>query len=90
MADLQFHEEQVYTPRSNPAQQSFLTRFVLGSGIVDTEQGVQYVLLGATVFFVVATLWVGFASFGEGPTPTGSVEVNLKMLKEMNSQPSYY
>lgn len=71
MADLQFNEEQqMYIPRSNPAQRSFLARLVLGSGIVDTEQGVQYVLLGITISCVVATIYIVVA----GLTTTTKLE----------------
>lgn len=70
MANLQFNEEQDIYRRPDMPQYSFLTRFVLGTGLVKTEQGAQYLLLGVAVVCILAALWLTLSSSTSAPPPS--------------------
>jgi hypothetical protein len=54
--DIQFDEESQPQPVYQAEQKSFLTRLVLGTGIVSTDKGVQYVLLGVAALAIILAI----------------------------------
>lgn len=60
MTEIQFQEEQQSQPAYGP-QQPFMIRLVLRTGLVRSERGAQYVLLGIAV---IAFILSGFFLFG--------------------------
>lgn len=70
MADLQFNEGQdIYSSRALP-QPSFLTGLVLKTGLAQTEQGAQRILLGIAIICAVAALYVAFSGGGTERPPS--------------------
>jgi hypothetical protein len=61
MADVQFTEEQEFT-RAN-VRPSLFTRLAFATGLVETEQGAQYLLLCVAVAFVSVTIYMVSAAF---------------------------
>jgi hypothetical protein len=70
MADLQFIEPQEYGQRRTLPPPSFLTRLVLRSGLVETERGAQYLLLGVTVVCIGIALFLTLSSGPSAPPPS--------------------
>lgn len=61
MSDIQFDEEQQYQrPIYQAEQKSFLTRLVLSTGIVSTDKGAQYVLLGIAIIAAILAIALPF------------------------------
>ena len=59
MTDILFDEDSDYQRPVVPTiQKSFFTRLVLTTGIVKDDEHVKYVLLGALVVIVLATIFV--------------------------------
>lgn len=84
MANIQFDEEQQYQRSAQASQKSLLTRLVLATGVVSTDKGVQYVLLGVAVLAVVLALSVPFFIGGGAPEITPEQQQRALSAPGMN------
>ena len=91
MADLQFIEEQDLQHRAlASAQPSFLARIALSTGVVETEQGAQYLLLGVAVLCVIVTGYVLTTAFTRPAPPPNPFAIDLQTINEVNQYQQPY
>lgn len=61
-------------------QKPFFTRLILSTGLVSTDQGVQYVLLGiAILLFALAFLIPSFIGGSHARVPQNIIDASMKL-----------
>jgi hypothetical protein len=73
MTDIQFNEEQEFNRPAEVPQQSVFIRLALKTGLVKTEQGANYLLLGVAIVGILFTLFMMFSSGGSSKPPVPSI-----------------
>lgn len=73
MSGIQFDEEQEFSRPTETQQQSLLIRLAYKTGLVQTKQGAEYLLLGIAVVGILFTIFMLFSSGGNSKPPVPSI-----------------
>lgn len=73
MSDIQFDEEQGFSQSIKTIEPSLFMRLVYKTGLVHTERGAEYFLLGVAVVGILFTIFMLFSGGGKSKPPVPSI-----------------